>query len=90
MHQNGPGNHEENIMLKANFSVIFDRLETIVLLRAFTEEGAIVGEISPLPSFPGHTIEDVKMQLGSSSEDLNGMTTQFKSLKSTEIRLEKQ
>ncbi|ABA18117.1 nonstructural protein 1 [Influenza A virus (A/New York/68/2004(H3N2))] len=55
---------EKNIMLKANFSVIFDRLETIVLLRAFTEEGAIVGEISPLPSFPGHTIEDVKNAIG--------------------------
>ncbi|AHA98514.1 nonstructural protein 1 [Influenza A virus (A/Helsinki/798/2013(H3N2))] len=55
---------EKNIMLKANFSVIFDRLETIVLLRAFTEEGAIVGEISPLPSLPGHTYEDVKNAIG--------------------------
>nr|3KWG_A Chain A, Non-structural protein 1 [Influenza A virus (A/Udorn/307/1972(H3N2))]3KWG_B Chain B, Non-structural protein 1 [Influenza A virus (A/Udorn/307/1972(H3N2))] len=55
---------DKNIMLKANFSVIFDRLETLILLRAFTEEGAIVGEISPLPSFPGHTIEDVKNAIG--------------------------
>ncbi|ACN90963.1 nonstructural protein 1 [Influenza A virus (A/swine/Guangdong/01/1998(H3N2))] len=54
----------KNIMLKANFSVIFDRLETLILLRAFTEEGAIVGEISPLPSFSGHTIEDVKNAIG--------------------------
>ncbi|ADY69909.1 nonstructural protein 1 [Influenza A virus (A/swine/Hong Kong/27/1977(H1N1))] len=51
---------EKNIILKANFSVIFDRLETLILLRAFTEEGAIVGEISPLLSLPGHTDEDVK------------------------------
>ncbi|APC32098.1 nonstructural protein 1 [Influenza A virus (A/mallard duck/Netherlands/37/2011(H1N1))] len=51
---------DKNIILKANFSVIFDRLETLILLRAFTEEGAIVGEISPLPSLPGHTDEDVK------------------------------
>ncbi|AIC64752.1 nonstructural protein 1 [Influenza A virus (A/swine/Italy/55230/2012(H1N1))] len=51
---------DKNITLKANFSVIFDRLETLILLRAFTEEGAIVGEISPLPSLPGHTDEDVK------------------------------
>ncbi|AHI97309.1 nonstructural protein 1 [Influenza A virus (A/chicken/Taiwan/1692/2013(H5N2))] len=50
----------KTITLKANFSVIFDRLETLILLRAFTEEGAIVGEISPLPSLPGHTKEDVK------------------------------
>ncbi|WFP48382.1 nonstructural protein 1 [Influenza A virus] len=50
----------KNIILKANFSVIFNRLETLTLLRAFTEEGAIVGEISPLPSLPGHTNEDVK------------------------------
>ncbi|BBG92091.1 nonstructural protein 1 [Influenza A virus (A/swine/Hong Kong/81/1978(H3N2))] len=55
---------DKNIMLKANFSVIFDRLETLILLRAFTEEGAIVGEISPLPSFPGHTVEDVKNAIG--------------------------
>ncbi|AZS67745.1 nonstructural protein 1 [Influenza A virus] len=48
------------ITLKANFSVVFGRLETLILLRAFTEEGAIVGEISPLPSLPGHTNEDVK------------------------------
>ncbi|ADU25483.2 nonstructural protein 1 [Influenza A virus (A/Switzerland/5165/2010(H1N1))] len=50
----------KKIILKANFSVIFGRLETLILLRAFTEEGAIVGEISPLPSLPGHTNEDVK------------------------------
>ncbi|AZQ97099.1 nonstructural protein 1 [Influenza A virus] len=55
---------EKNITLKANFSVIFDRLETLILLRAFTEEGAIVGEISPLPSLPGHTDEDVKNAIG--------------------------
>ncbi|AZQ98603.1 nonstructural protein 1 [Influenza A virus] len=54
----------KNITLKANFSVIFDRLETLILLRAFTEEGAIVGEISPLPSLPGHTDEDVKDAIG--------------------------
>ncbi|AFK13949.1 nonstructural protein 1 [Influenza A virus (A/goose/Guangdong/k0103/2010(H5N5))] len=55
---------DKNIILKANFSVIFDRLETLILLRAFTEEGAIVGEISPLPSLPGHTGEDVKNAIG--------------------------
>ncbi|QMT29359.1 nonstructural protein 1 [Influenza A virus] len=55
---------DKNIMLKANFSVIFNRLETLILLRAFTDEGAIVGEISPLPSFPGHTDEDVKNAIG--------------------------
>ncbi|ARG42958.1 nonstructural protein 1, partial [Influenza A virus (A/chicken/Korea/YS3-4P/2002(H9N2))] len=55
---------DKNITLKANFSVIFNRLETLVLLRAFTEEGAIVGEISPLPSLPGHTDEDVKNAIG--------------------------
>nr|AAC35578.1 nonstructural protein [Influenza A virus (A/swine/Iowa/15/1930(H1N1))] len=55
---------EKSIILKANFSVIFDRLETLILLRAFTEEGAIVGEISPLPSLPGHTDEDVKNAVG--------------------------
>ncbi|AYJ52320.1 nonstructural protein 1 [Influenza A virus] len=54
----------KNIILKANFSVIFNRLETLILLRAFTEEGAIVGEISPLPSLPGHTDEDVKNAIG--------------------------
>ncbi|ACO25031.1 nonstructural protein 1, partial [Influenza A virus (A/swine/France/WVL13/1995(H1N1))] len=54
----------KNITLKANFSVIFDQLETLTLLRAFTEEGAIVGEISPLPSLPGHTNEDVKNAIG--------------------------
>ncbi|QTY40620.1 nonstructural protein 1 [Influenza A virus] len=55
---------DKNIILKANFSVIFNRLEALILLRAFTEEGAIVGEISPLPSFPGHTDEDVKNAIG--------------------------
>ncbi|AFF26295.1 nonstructural protein 1 [Influenza A virus (A/duck/Fujian/603/2007(H6N6))] len=55
---------DKNIILKANFSVIFNRLETLVLLRAFTDEGAIVGEISPLSSFPGHTDEDVKNAIG--------------------------
>nr|ADT79155.1 nonstructural protein 1 [Influenza A virus (A/swine/Italy/526/1985(H3N2))] len=55
---------DKTITLKANFSVIFDRLETLMLLRAFTEEGAIVGEISPLPSLPGHTNEDVKNAIG--------------------------
>nr|QOY39444.1 nonstructural protein 1 [Influenza A virus] len=55
---------DKKITLKANFSVIFDRLETLILLRAFTEEGAIVGEISPLPSLPGHTDEDVKIAIG--------------------------
>ncbi|AGO00366.1 nonstructural protein 1 [Influenza A virus (A/Puerto Rico/8-LVD3/1934(H1N1))] len=55
---------DKNLILKANFSVIFDRLETLILLRAFTEEGAIVGEISPLPSLPGHTAEDVKNAVG--------------------------
>ncbi|AHN00722.1 nonstructural protein 1 [Influenza A virus (A/swine/Wisconsin/49/1976(H1N1))] len=54
----------KNIILKANFSVIFDRLETLILLRAFTEEEAIVGEISPLLSLPGHTDEDVKNAVG--------------------------
>nr|QOK16320.1 nonstructural protein 1 [Influenza A virus] len=55
---------DKNITLKANFSVIFNRLETLILLRAFTDEGAIVGEISPLPYFPGHTNEDVKNAIG--------------------------
>ncbi|AQW43992.1 nonstructural protein 1 [Influenza A virus (A/quail/Deliserdang/01160025/2016(H5N1))] len=55
---------DKAIILKANFSVIFDRLENLILLRAFTEEGAIVGEISPLPSLPGHTGEDVKNAIG--------------------------
>nr|AGJ73434.1 nonstructural protein 1 [Influenza A virus (A/chicken/Egypt/0960-NLQP/2009(H5N1))] len=55
---------DKPIILKANFSVINDRLETLILLRAFTEEGAIVGEISPLPSLPGHTNEDVKNAIG--------------------------
>ncbi|BAX00631.1 nonstructural protein 1 [Influenza A virus] len=55
---------DKTIILKANFSVIYDRLETLILLRAFTEEGTIVGEISPLPSLPGHTSEDVKNAIG--------------------------
>nr|ABU97407.1 nonstructural protein 1 [Influenza A virus (A/chukkar/Shantou/6282/2004(H6N1))] len=55
---------DKTITLKANFSVIFNRLEALVLLRAFTDEGAIVGEISPLPSLPGHTDEDVKNAIG--------------------------
>ncbi|AKI82351.1 nonstructural protein 1 [Influenza A virus (A/chicken/Pekalongan/BBVW/2007(H5N1))] len=55
---------DKTVILKANFSVIFDRLETLILLRAFTEEGAIVGEISPIPSLPGHTGEDVKNAIG--------------------------
>ncbi|XLM30935.1 nonstructural protein 1 [Influenza A virus] len=55
---------DKDIILKANFSVIFNRLETLVLLRAFTNEGAIVGEISQLPSLPGHTSEDVKNAIG--------------------------
>ncbi|AKJ80445.1 nonstructural protein 1 [Influenza A virus (A/swine/Germany/Lohne-IDT12877/2011(H1N2))] len=55
---------DKKITLKANFSVIFGQLETLILLRAFTEEGAIVGEISPLPSLPGHTDEDVKNAIG--------------------------
>ncbi|AGF69026.1 nonstructural protein 1 [Influenza A virus (A/quail/United Arab Emirates/D1556/2011(H9N2))] len=55
---------DKTVILKANFSVIFDRIDTLVLLRAFTEGGAIVGEISPLPSLPGHTYEDVKNAIG--------------------------
>ncbi|AZQ97663.1 nonstructural protein 1 [Influenza A virus] len=55
---------DKKVTLKANFSVIFGRLDTLILLRAFTEEGAIVGEISPLPSLPGHTDEDVKNAIG--------------------------
>ncbi|QCT25900.1 nonstructural protein 1 [Influenza A virus] len=55
---------DKTIILKANFSAFFDRLETLILLRAFTEEGAIVGEISPLHSLPGHTGEDVKNAIG--------------------------
>nr|AIK26020.1 nonstructural protein 1 [Influenza A virus (A/chicken/Jiangxi/JXA131981/2013(mixed))] len=51
---------DKRIVLKANFSVLFDQLETLVSLRAFTEDGAIVAEISPLPSLPGHTDKDVK------------------------------
>lgn len=55
---------DKEVTLKANFSVTFGRLETLVLLRAFTSDGAIVGEISPLPSLPGHTNEDVKNAIG--------------------------
>ncbi|AGK24056.1 nonstructural protein 1 [Influenza A virus (A/herring gull/Newfoundland/GR366/2011(H16N3))] len=55
---------DKEVTLKANFSVTFGRLETLVLLRAFTSDGAIVGEISPLPSLPGHTDEDVKNAIG--------------------------
>nr|WFR22736.1 nonstructural protein 1 [Influenza A virus] len=55
---------DKKIILKANFSVIFDRLETLILLRAFTEDGAIVAEISPIPSMPGHSTEDVKNAIG--------------------------
>ncbi|XDL73134.1 nonstructural protein 1 [Influenza A virus] len=55
---------DKTITLKANFSVIFDRLETLILLRAFTEGGTIAGEISPVPSLPGHTHEDVKNAIG--------------------------
>ncbi|ACJ14856.1 nonstructural protein 1 [Influenza A virus (A/duck/Vietnam/NCVD-1/2007(H5N1))] len=55
---------DKTIILKANFSVTFDRLENLILLRAFTEGGTIVGEISPLPSLPGHTGEDVKNAIG--------------------------
>ncbi|BAH02096.1 nonstructural protein 1 [Influenza A virus (A/swine/Saraburi/NIAH13021/2005(H1N2))] len=54
----------KDIILKANFSVVFNRLETLILLRAFTEEGAIVGEISPSLSLPGHTNENVKDAIG--------------------------
>ncbi|XCV13975.1 nonstructural protein 1 [Influenza A virus] len=55
---------DKNITLKAKFSVILDRLETLVSLRAFTEDGAIVAEISPIPSMPGHSTEDVKNAIG--------------------------
>ncbi|YBH48280.1 nonstructural protein 1 [Influenza A virus] len=55
---------DKRIMLKANFSVLFDQLETLVSLRAFTEDGAIVAEISPFPSMPGHSTEDVKNAIG--------------------------
>ncbi|WZL55122.1 nonstructural protein 1 [Influenza A virus] len=55
---------DKTITLKANFSVIFDQLETLVSLRAFTEDGAIVAEISPIPSMPGHSTEDVKNAIG--------------------------
>nr|ASU48458.1 nonstructural protein 1 [Influenza A virus (A/environment/New Jersey/UGAI16-0787/2016(H16N3))]ASU48562.1 nonstructural protein 1 [Influenza A virus (A/environment/New Jersey/UGAI16-0887/2016(mixed))]ASU49663.1 nonstructural protein 1 [Influenza A virus (A/environment/New Jersey/UGAI16-1713/2016(H16N3))] len=55
---------DKEVTLKANFSVTFGRLETLILLRAFTSDGAVVGEISPLPSLPGHTNEDVKNAIG--------------------------
>ncbi|WFR22852.1 nonstructural protein 1 [Influenza A virus] len=55
---------DKKIILKANFSVLFDQLETLVSLRAFTEDGAIVAEISPIPSMPGHSTEDVKNAIG--------------------------
>ncbi|QCQ20256.1 nonstructural protein 1 [Influenza A virus] len=55
---------DKDVTLKANFSVLFDRLETLILLRAFTEEGVIIGEISPVPSLPGHNDEDVKNAIG--------------------------
>ncbi|XGT88699.1 nonstructural protein 1 [Influenza A virus] len=55
---------DKRITLKANFSVLFDQLETLVSLRAFTDEGAIVAEISPFPSMPGHSAEDVKNAIG--------------------------
>ncbi|QXO22801.1 nonstructural protein 1 [Influenza A virus] len=55
---------DKRIMLKANFSVLFDQLETLVSLRAFTDDGAIVAEISPFPSMPGHSAEDVKNAIG--------------------------
>ncbi|QKI31074.1 nonstructural protein 1 [Influenza A virus] len=55
---------DKRIILKANFSVLFDQLETLVSLRAFTEDGSIVAEISPIPSMPGHSTEDVKNAIG--------------------------
>ncbi|QXO23053.1 nonstructural protein 1 [Influenza A virus] len=55
---------DKRIMLKANFSVLFNQLETLVSLRAFTDDGAIVAEISPFPSMPGHSAEDVKNAIG--------------------------
>ncbi|QXO22909.1 nonstructural protein 1 [Influenza A virus] len=55
---------DKRIMLKANFSVLFDQLETLVSLRAFTDDGTIVAEISPFPSMPGHSAEDVKNAIG--------------------------
>nr|AAC35580.1 nonstructural protein [Influenza A virus (A/equine/Detroit/3/1964(H7N7))] len=51
---------DKKITLKANFSVVFNKLETLTLLRAFTKDEAIIGEILPIPSLPGHTNEDVK------------------------------
>ncbi|AIR94038.1 nonstructural protein 1 [Influenza A virus (A/chicken/Mexico/1433-13/2006(H5N2))] len=55
---------DKRIILKANFSVLFGQLETLVSLRAFTDDGAIVAEISPFPSMPGHSAEDVKNAIG--------------------------
>ncbi|QXO23124.1 nonstructural protein 1 [Influenza A virus] len=55
---------DKRIMLKANFSVLFDQLETLVSLRAFTDDGTIAAEIFPLPSMPGHSAEDVKNAIG--------------------------
>ncbi|QXO22431.1 nonstructural protein 1 [Influenza A virus] len=55
---------DKRITLKANFSVLFDQLETLISLRAFTDEGTIVAEISPFPSMPGHSAEDVKNAIG--------------------------
>ncbi|XOU49718.1 nonstructural protein 1 [Influenza A virus] len=52
------------LMPKQKVAGSLNRLETLILLRAFTEEGTIVGEISPLPSLPGHTDEDVKNAIG--------------------------
>ncbi|ABY51365.1 nonstructural protein 1 [Influenza A virus (A/chicken/New York/3181-5/2006(H7N2))] len=54
----------KRIMLKANFSVLFNQMETLVSLRAFTDDGAIVAEIYPIPSMPGHSREDVKNAIG--------------------------
>ncbi|ACF76250.1 nonstructural protein 1 [Influenza A virus (A/Guinea fowl/New York/32084/2006(H7N2))] len=54
----------KRIMLKANFSVLFNQMETLVSLRAFTDDGAIVAEIYPIPSMPGYSREDVKNAIG--------------------------
>ncbi|AFC35443.1 nonstructural protein 1 [Influenza A virus (A/little yellow-shouldered bat/Guatemala/060/2010(H17N10))] len=48
------------LTIKANFTVCFGKLERLVLARAFTEEGTVVGEINPLSFVTGHTGEDVK------------------------------
>ncbi|AGX84939.1 nonstructural protein 1 [Influenza A virus (A/flat-faced bat/Peru/033/2010(H18N11))] len=48
------------ITIKANFTVCFGKVERLVLARAFTPEGAVVGEINPLSFVTGHTGEDVK------------------------------